>query len=84
MVKEAERNLKLHGISGFSTDWMSHSDIFPMSAYLILRGINPTIGLDDLRYSSLEEELRIIQTLLPGAIYETTNSSKENCAGGLL
>ena len=89
VVKEAERNLKLHGISGFSTDWMSHCDIFPMSAYLILRGINPTIGLGDLRYSSLEEEMRILQThlqrkgALTGAIYETTNNSKENCAGGL-
>lgn len=64
VVKEAERNLKLHGISGFSADWMSHCDVFPMSAYLILKGIKPKVGQDDLRNSSLGEELHILQALI--------------------
>lgn len=64
VVKEAERNMKTHGISGFSADWMSHCDVFPMSAYLKLKGIKPTVGQDDLRHSPLEEELRVLQTLI--------------------
>ena len=64
VVKEAERNLLLHGIVGFSTDWCDHTDVFPISAYLRLKGIGYECGDDNLRKSSLEEELRMIDSLL--------------------
>ena len=64
VVKEAERNLLLHGLVGFSTDWCDHIDVFPISAYLRLKGIGYECGDDNLRKSSLEEELRLLATLV--------------------
>ena len=53
VVKEAERNLQLHGIAGFSDDWMIRRDVFPMSAYLKLKGIKSEYEKgDDYRKSS--------------------------------
>lgn len=63
VVKEAERNLLLHGLVGFSTDWCDHTDVFPITAYLRLKGIGYECGDDDLRKSSLDEELRLLATL---------------------
>ena len=64
VAKEAERNLLLHGLVGFSTDWRDHTDVFPISAYLRLKGIGYECGDDDLSKSSLEEELRVIGCLM--------------------
>lgn len=63
VVKEAERNLLLHGIVGFSTDWCDHTDVFPLSAYLRLKGIEYSYGEDDIRISNLDEELKVLATL---------------------
>ena len=64
VVKEAERNLLLHGLVGFSTDWCAHTDVFPISAYLRLKGIGYEFGDDDIRKSSLEEELQMLNSML--------------------
>jgi len=64
VVKEADRNLLLHGMVGFSEDWCSHMDVFPMSAYLRLKGVNFTVEEGDQRKSSLALELTILQVLL--------------------
>ena len=64
VIKEAERNLKLHGLVGFSEDWCDHTDVFPLSAYLRLKGIGYECGDDNLRKSSLEEELQLLSGLL--------------------
>lgn len=64
VVKEAERNLLFHGLVGFSTDWCDHTDVFPISAYLRLKGIGNEIGDDDLRKSSLVEEIQLLSQLL--------------------
>ena len=66
VIKEAERNLRLHGITGFSDDWMNHIDVFPMSAYLKLKGIRSEFkkGEDYRKSSPLKEELQLLQQLL--------------------
>lgn len=64
VVEEAERNLLLHGIAGFSEDWGDHSEAFPMSAYLRLKGIDVSCGDDDLKRSPLEKELDILCSLI--------------------
>ena len=64
VVSEAERNLRLHGLVGFSEDWCDHVDVFPISAYLRLKGIVSRFGDNDLRTSSLEEELAMLRGIL--------------------
>ncbi len=64
VVEEAERNLLLHGLVGFSEDWCDQTDVFPMSAYLRLKGIDCICGDDHLRRSSFEEEILMLTHLL--------------------
>lgn len=64
VVREAERNLLLHGLVGFSEDWCDHIDVFPISAYLRLKGIKHECGDDDLMKSSLEKELSMLNAIL--------------------
>lgn len=45
VVKEAERNILPHGLVGFSTDWSDQTDVFPISAYLRLKGINAAMTI---------------------------------------
>ena len=66
VVHEAERNLRLHGIVGFSEDWCDHFDVFPLSSYLRLTGVKYGYGEDDIRISSLSEELEILNKLTKG------------------
>ncbi len=64
VVKEAERNLLLHGLVGFSEDWCDHRDVFPMSAYLRLKGLDVICMIDDLQCTSLAMEVEVLQSLL--------------------
>lgn len=64
IIKEAERNLVLHGLVGMEDDWMSGPDVFPLNTYLALKGIRSTEGPDQLKTSSLVEELKILNSLL--------------------
>ena len=64
VVREAERNLQLHGLVGFSEDWCDHTDVFPISAYLRLKGIKHKCDDDDLMKSPLEKELSVLNTIL--------------------
>ena len=64
VVKEAERNLRLHGLVGFSEDWCNHTNVFPISAYLRLKGVGYKFDDKDLKKSSLEEELATLSALL--------------------
>ena len=64
VIKEAERNLLLHGLVGFSEDWCGHMDVFPMSAYLRLKGVDFTVEVGAQKRSSLTLELTILQDLL--------------------
>lgn len=63
VVEEAERNLRKHGIVGFSKDWSEFRESFPLAAYLSLKGVT-SISDGDLLESSLEREVEILKTLL--------------------
>ena len=56
VVKEAERNLQLHGIAGFSEDWATHYDVFPLSAFFKLKGVSLHYNNDGGCNSSIEEK----------------------------
>lgn len=64
VIEEAERNLRLHGLVGFSEDWCDHEDVFPLSSYLRLKGVKYGFGEKDIKTSSMAEELEVLKTLL--------------------
>ena len=64
VINEAERNLRLHGIVGFSEDWCDHVDVFPLSSYLRLKGVKFGFGEKDIKTSSIAEELEVLRILI--------------------
>ena len=65
IVKEASRNLVLHGLVGFSKDWCAHEDVFPVSAYLRLKGVDFSIGDNDIAISSISKEVKKLGDIIP-------------------
>ena len=66
VIDEAERNLRLHGIVGFSEDWCDHVDVFPLSSYLRLKGVKYGFGENDIKISSIAEELEVLRIIIEG------------------
>ena len=63
MIDEVERNIRLHGIVGLSESWERNDDVFPINAYLQLKGVKSYFAEDTTRISSLNKEIRILKKL---------------------
>lgn len=65
--QEAERNLRLHGIAGFTRDWIQEEEAFPLAALLVLRGIKVESDHDTwICQSSFEREVEMLKEILSG------------------
>ena len=63
ITSEVERNIRLLGIVGLSESWDMNGDVFPINAYLQLKGVKPYVTQDTTRISSLDKEIRILKQL---------------------
>ena len=68
VLQEAERNVRQQGLVGFSRTWFPATfvgvvEVFPISAYLTLKGIKYRIGDHDVVHSDYLEEMSIMNSL---------------------